>query len=61
MITAFFTALLFAAGAGVWIYTKLQQRTGYGNSTSAVQGAAISAVLIFVVVFITAMFLGIGR
>jgi uncharacterized membrane protein SpoIIM required for sporulation len=60
MLTSFFTALLFAAGAGVWIYTKLQQRTGYGNSTSAVQGAAVSALLIFIVVFVTAMFLGLG-
>ncbi len=60
MFTAFFTALLFALGAGTWIYTKLQQRTGYGNSRSAAQGAAISAVLLFVIVFVTAMLLGLG-
>jgi Co/Zn/Cd efflux system component len=60
-MSAFITALLLALGAGTWIYTKLQQRTGYGNSKSALQGAAVSGVLIFIVTFVTAMFLGIGR
>lgn len=60
MTMAIFTSVLFAAGAGVWIYTKLQQRTGYGNSSSAAKGAIISALLIFVIVFVTAMFLGVG-
>lgn len=60
MGTALLTALLFAAGAGTWIYTKLQQRTGYGNSRSALQGAAIAAGLIFVVVLVTALLLGLG-
>ncbi len=50
-MSAFFVALLFALGAGTWIYTKLQQKTGYGNSKGALKGAAVAAVIAFVVVF----------
>lgn len=48
-------ALLFSIGAGTWVYTKLQQRTGYGNSSSAIKGALIVALISFVVVFTTAL------
>lgn len=44
-------ALLIAMSSGVWIYTKLQQKTGYGNSSSAIKGAAIAGVIIFILVF----------
>ena len=44
-------ALLVAGATGVWIYTKLNERTGYGNSSSAIRGAAVSALIIFIVVF----------
>lgn len=47
---AFITALLLGLGGGTWIYTKLQQRTGYGNSKTAFKGAAIAGVIIFIVV-----------
>jgi hypothetical protein len=48
---AAFIALIFAIGSSVWIYTKLQDRTGHGNNTAAFKGAAISFSGIFIVVF----------
>jgi hypothetical protein len=44
-----FVALLFAVGVATWVYTKLQQRTGYGNSKDAFKGAAIAGGIAFVV------------
>ena len=49
----FWTSLLLAVGAGTWIFTKLQNKTGYGNSRSAWLGASISALGIFTVVYLT--------
>jgi hypothetical protein len=54
-MTPFITALLLALGGGTWIYTKLQQRTGYGNSKTAFKGAAVAGFIIFVVVFTIAL------
>lgn len=42
-------ALLFALGAGTWVYTKLQQRTGYGNSKAALKGALVAGGIAFVI------------
>lgn len=50
-MTAAFLALLIAGGAAVWIYTKLQNKTGYGNNTGAAKGAGVAFAIIFVVVF----------
>jgi uncharacterized membrane protein SpoIIM required for sporulation len=44
-------ALLIAAASSVWIYTKLQNHTGYGNSKAAFKGALTAFVLGFIVVF----------
>ncbi|TAH36598.1 hypothetical protein EYC59_00255 [Candidatus Saccharibacteria bacterium] len=51
MIKAFLLGLIISVCAGVWIFTKLNQRTGYGNGASAAKGAAIAGALIFVIVF----------
>lgn len=51
MTKAFLLALIISVCAGVWIFTKLNQRTGYGNGASAAKGAAIAGVVVFVVVF----------
>lgn len=48
-MNAFFIALLLSVGAATWIYTKLQQRTGYGNGGSALKGAAVAGGIVFVV------------
>ena len=48
-MNAFSVALLFSLGAGTWVYTKLQQKTGYGNSKGALKGAATVAGISFVV------------
>lgn len=44
-------AFLVAAGASTWVYTRLQDRTGYGNNQNAAIGAAAVFVLGFIVVF----------
>lgn len=49
-MSAFFVALLCSVGAATWLYTKLQRRTGYGNSGSALKGAAIAGVIVFLVI-----------
>ena len=54
----FFTAFLLAVGGGTWVYSRLQQTTGYGNSRNAIIGAVISALGIFVVTYVTANLLG---
>lgn len=50
-MNAFFIALLFSVGAGTWVYTKLQNRTGYGNNQASLKGAAVAAGICFVVLF----------
>lgn len=54
-MSAFITSLLLSLGAGTWIYTKLQNKTGYGNSKTALKGALISGVIIFFVVLTVAL------
>ncbi|MBP9853211.1 MAG: hypothetical protein QG629_432 [Patescibacteria group bacterium] len=48
---AFVTALLVAIGSGVWVYTKLAQRTGYGNEKNAYIGAGVVALIVLLVAF----------
>jgi hypothetical protein len=48
-MNAFFVALLFSIGTATWVYTKLQQRTGYGNSKAAFKGAAVAGGMAFIV------------
>lgn len=55
---AFLTAFLVSVGAGVWIFTKLQQRTGYGNNKNAIIGAVSATIAIFVVAYITFRLIG---
>ena len=50
-MSALLISLLFAAGAGTWVYTKLGRRTGGGNQQGAFIGAGVAAVLIFLFVF----------
>jgi hypothetical protein len=41
-------SLLFTAGAGTWIYTKLQRSSG-NNTRQSVTAAGVCALLIFIV------------
>ena len=50
-MSAALLALLIAGGSSVWIYTKLQNHTGYGNSKNAATGALVAFILGFIVVF----------
>lgn len=57
-MSAFLLAFLVALGGGTWVFTKLQSRTGYGNNKNAFTGAAVAALIMFIVVFTLAhMFL----
>ena len=53
-----FVAALFAIGAATWVYTKLQQQTGYGNSQNALIGAGVVGVVLFITMFATAKMIG---
>lgn len=49
-MSAALLALLVAGGCSVWVYTKLQNRTGYSNNKSAIQGSAVVFIVGFIVV-----------
>ena len=51
---AFLVALLSSLSASVWVYVKLQQRTGYGNNRPAAMGAAVVGALLFIIIYMTA-------
>ena len=44
-------ALLISISGSVWVFTKLQNKTGYGNNQSAFIGSAVTFVLGFIVIF----------
>jgi hypothetical protein len=50
-VSAFFVALLASIGLSTWAYTKLQNKTGYGNGKNALSGTAVVFVISFVVIF----------
>jgi hypothetical protein len=50
-MSAFLLALLFSLGASTWVYTKLQNKTGYGNQKNALIGSGVCFVILFIVVF----------
>lgn len=50
-MSAALVALLVSLGGATWVYTKLQNKTGYGNNRSAIIGAAVVFVIAFIVVF----------
>jgi hypothetical protein len=52
-MTPFLIAFFIALGAGAWIFTKLQQKTGYGNGRTTWTGTIISVLVIFFVVYIS--------
>ena len=49
-------AFLFAISLGVWLYNRLMRTTG-GNTKNSVIGAAVSGVLIFVVMYFLAEYI----
>lgn len=49
----FITSLMLAVGVATWIFSKLQQRTGYGNSRNALIGAVFIGLVIFGTVYLT--------
>ena len=53
----FLIAFLFAAGAGTWIYTKVQQKTG-GNTQQALIVGGISGGLLFLFMLVVLAIVG---
>lgn len=49
-MTALLVAFVAAISISVWAYTRLQRRTGYGNSAPDIKGTAIVFVIAFVVI-----------
>lgn len=56
-MSAWIIALMTAVGVSAWAYSKLQQRTGYGNSRNALIGAATTGVITFIVLYMLAKML----
>lgn len=52
-MSAAVVALLVAISSSVWVFTKLQNKTGYGNNQNAIIGAAVFFVIAFIVIFTT--------
>jgi hypothetical protein len=50
-MSSFWIALIFAAGSGTWVFTKLQRSTGATNTKYAVAGASVFAIIGFIVIF----------
>jgi hypothetical protein len=44
-------SFIFAAGASAWVYSKTNQRFGYGNAKDAYIAAGITFVLAFVFLY----------
>lgn len=49
----FLTSLFLAIGTSVWIFSKLQQNTGNGNSRNALIGATVVGIVLYGVVYVT--------
>lgn len=48
---SFLIALLFGLSIGTWIYTKMARQSGYGNAKSALLGAGVAGLGVFLVLF----------
>jgi hypothetical protein len=44
-------SLFFSLGVSGWVFSKLQGKTGYGNSQAALKGASVAFVIAFIVMF----------
>lgn len=53
----FLIAFLFAAGAGTWIYTRVQAKTG-GNTQQALVVAGLSGLLFFLFMLLVLSIVG---
>lgn len=56
-MSALLIALIGAVGSSAWVYTKLQDRTGYGNNKPAIQGTVAVFIVGFIVLFTIFKFL----
>jgi hypothetical protein len=50
-VSAGVLAFIVALSSSVWVFTKLQNKTGYGNNSNAIKGAAVVFIIAFIVVF----------
>lgn len=53
-MSAWIIALMASVGITTWAYSKLQQRTGYGNPRDAFIGAVTTGIIAFIVLYMLA-------
>ena len=53
MASAFVISLLMSLGASAWLYSKFARRSGGGNTQPAIIGAAISGLVLFLILYLT--------
>lgn len=56
-MSGFLIAFMFALGGGTWVYSRAYSRTG-GNQKSAIIVAVLSALLLFLLMWIILEFTG---
>ena len=54
-MAAALVALVAAISISTWTYTRLQDRTGYGNTAPALRGTVVVFIITFVVVLSIAL------
>jgi hypothetical protein len=52
-MSPFVVALMFSAGAGAWVYSKMSHRIGEGNGRQAVIGTGVFTLVLFIIIYIT--------
>ncbi|HSX53055.1 MAG TPA: hypothetical protein VLF90_01650 [Patescibacteria group bacterium] len=46
-------SLLLSLGVSAWLYSKFARRSGGGNTKPAIIGAAISGLVLFIILYLT--------
>jgi len=44
---------MLAGGTATWLYTKFSRRSGGGNNGSAIVGAVVVGIVLFIVLYLT--------
>ena len=52
-MSTFIIALFLSIGTGTWLYTKFARTSGGGNTKSALIGAGVTTLILFIIIFFT--------
>jgi|GEM_PF-1009888 len=52
-MSIFLISLMLAGGTATWLYTKFSRRSGGGNNGSAIVGAVVVGIVLFIVLYLT--------